>query len=406
MTVSIDYASRQRAAIAACKELGLDTVVVFAMGSCLGMNTAAQGYMSFLCGWDGIDSPSVLVLKDGRRPWLLVASHRMRMMASENVYDADIEWGDITRYATMIAATLTTDGDAGKGIGICGWDEMPAGLWTEIARVLQGRPRVEVGRTLAELRRVKDGAQLALHRKGADLCDRMFAGLAHMRVAGRFTCDIKAEMEMIARRQGVEYVGSWMTAGNNPDYSRYYPPENRQIARAGEYLLAGVMLVTDGAWSHAVRSFHVGPVDARKRRIQDAVVDFQRCVVESMVPGRDLADVVREAYSRLDAIHDVIGTKDMRMLRLGHGLGCSYTEPVVSDPFPRSFHALEHEAFRSHPVILEPGMLFEIHPIFLFGGGGAAVGDMVLIEEGGGRFLTSFDRSLRELPSGPAHATG
>ena len=230
----------------------------------------------------------------------------------------------------------------------------------------------------------------------------MFAGLEEIQVEGRFTHHIKAEMELVVRREGVEYVGSWMTAGDSPDYSRYHPPENRQVARPGEYLLAGVMLVMGGAWAHAVRSFHVGPFDARRRARQDALVDFQRHVVESMVPGRDLADVIKEAYGRLDTLYQGMGIKNVRMLRLGHGLGCSYTEPVVSDPFPRSFYKLEEEASRTRPVILEAGMVFEIHPMFLFEGGGVAVGDMVLVEDGGGRFLTDHPRGLRELPSGPS----
>lgn len=397
MTVAIDHAARRRAATAACGRLGVDTALVFAMGSCFGMNTAAQGYMSFLCGWDPIDSPTVLVLRGARRPWLLVASHRMKMMASQTVRDVDIEWADITQYAEKIAEILAKGGNPGPRIGVCGWDEMPAGIWKKIEGVLEGRERVEVASALADLRKVKEAPQLALHRKGAGICDRMFARLAEMRVAGRLTCDIKAEMELVARREGVEYVGAWMTAGNNPDYSRYYPQENRQVARAGEYLLGGVMLAVDGAWSHAVRSFHVGPFDERKRKIQDAVVEFQRCVVEAMVPGHDLADVIRDAYGRLDALYEVFGTKEVRMLRLGHGLGCSYTEPVVSDPFPRSFYTLEEEAGRMHSVMLEPGMIFEIHPMFMFAGGGAGVGDMVLVDQDGPRFLTAFPRVLHEL---------
>jgi Xaa-Pro aminopeptidase len=319
------------------------------------------------------------------------------MMASETLPGVDIEWADEAQFAASIAAALATGGEQGTRVGVCGWDEMPAGMWKEIEAVLAGRERVEVAPALAALRRVKDAAQLALHLRGAALCDRMFAGLAEMRVAGRFTHDIKAEMELVARRQGVEYVGSWMTAGDSPDYSRYHAPENRQVARAGEYLLGGVMLVMGGAWAHAVRSFHVGPFDARRRAIQDAVVDFQRGVVDSMVPGRDLTEVIGEAYGRLDALYQGIGIKDVRMLRLGHGLGCSYSEPGVSEPFPRSFHALEEEALRTHPVIIEPGMVFEIHPMFLFEGGGAAVGDMVLIEDRAARFLTSFPRALQAL---------
>lgn len=396
--VSIDYAARRKTAMAACEELGLDTVLVFALGSCPGFNTLAQGYMSFLSGWDAIDSPSVLVLGAARRPWLLVASHHKWMMASETVEDVDIEWADTAQFAAKIAAALARDDADGTPIGVCGWDEMPAGTWREIEAVLAGRERIDAAPALAALRRVKDAAQLDLHVKGAALCDRMFAGLAEMRVAGRVTHDIKAEMELIARRAGVEYVGSWMTAGDNPDYSRYHAPENQQVARAGEYLLSGVMLVMGGVWAHAVRSFHVGSFDGRRGAIQDAVVDYQRRVVDGMVPGRDLADVIGEAYGRLDDLYRGVGIVDVHMLRLGHGLGCSYSEPGVSEPFPRSFHALEDEAPPTDPVILEPGMVFEIHPIFMFEGGGAAVGDMVLIEDGGARFLTSFPRPLQALP--------
>ncbi|MDP6787039.1 MAG: M24 family metallopeptidase [Rhodospirillales bacterium] len=397
MTVSIDYAERRRVAMAACGELGVATVLVFAPGSSPGMNTQAQGYMSYLSGWDAIDSPSVLVLGKGRRPWLLVASRSKSMMASEMLTDIDIEWAGGADFAAKIGATVASGGEDGAPIGACGWDEMPAGIWRAIEAGLTGRRRIDVAPALAALRRVKDAAQIALHEKGAALCDRMFAGLADMAVAGRPTHDIKAEMELTARRQGVEYVGAWMTAGDNPDYPRYDPPENRQVARTGEYLLGGVMMVMGGVWAHAVRSFHVGPFDERRGEIQDAVVDFQRCVVDAMVPGRDLAQVIAEAYGRLDDLYRGVDIEDVRMLRLGHGLGCSYSEPGVSEPFPLSFHGLEDVAPGTEAVILEPGMVFEIHPMFLFKGGGAAVGDMVLIEDGGARFLTAFPRALQAL---------
>ena len=397
MTVSIDYTARRKAAMAACRELGLETILIFAPGSSPGMNTQAQGYMSYLAGWDAIDTPSVLVLRAGLRPWLLVASHHKWMMASETLEGVDIAWGTGAQFAAEIATTLAPGGEDGAPIGICGWDEMPARVWREIETVLADRQPIDVAPSLAALRRVKDAAQIALHEKGAALCDRMFAGLAEMHVAGRLTHDIKAEMELVARREGVEYVGAWMTAGDSPDYSRYYAPENHQVARAGEYLLGGVMLVMDGVWAHAVRSFHVGPFDGRRGEIQDAVVDFQRRVVDAMVPGRDLAHVIAEAYGRLDDLYRGVGMKDVRMLRLGHGLGCSYSEPGVSEPFPPSFQGLEDVAPGTEAVILEPGMVFEIHPIFMFEGGGAAVGDMVLIEDEGARFLTAFPRSLRAL---------
>ena len=118
-----------------------------------------------------------------------------------------------------LAATLAA-GRRGRDANrrLLGWDEMPAGVWKAIEAELAGREQVEVAPALAALRRVKDAAQLALHRnRELQLCDRMFAGPAEeIQVEGRFTHHIKAEMELVVRREGVEYVGSWMTGGRQP----------------------------------------------------------------------------------------------------------------------------------------------------------------------------------------------
>jgi hypothetical protein len=42
-------------------------------------------------------------------------------------------------------------------------------------------------------------------------------------------------------------------------------------------------------------------------------------------------------------------------------------------------------------------MIFEVHPLFFYSDGAAAVGDMVVIDSGGPRFMTQYPRSIIEF---------
>ena len=387
---SIDYAERRTAALRICLERSLDALLVGAMGSGLGINTQAQGYMRFLTGWDSVDTPSLLLLRPDRRPLLLVASPHMQKMAAQALTDIEVELAAPERYGSHIAPAL-----AGvAALGLCGCDELPLRVWSGVAPVLPTKQEPGAAALIAPLRLVKDAAQLERHRRGAAICDRMFARLGEIELVGRPSFAIKADLDHVAMAAGAETLRSWLTVGRSIDYPRYFPAENRQVAAVGDRLIFGMMLTVDGLWTHAVRSFHLGPATDAAHRIQDSVVTFQRETADAMRSGAELAQVARDAYARIEAVYDVIGTRDLRLLRLAHGLGYSYADPIVSDAFPRSFQASDVEA---RPVRLESDMVFELHPLLMFKGGGAGVGDTLLVGPEGGTFLTEFPRALREL---------
>lgn len=386
---SIDYAERRTAALRICRSYGLDALLVGAMGSGLGINTQAQGYMRFVAGWDSVDTPSLLLLRSDRRPLLLVASPHMQKMAVQALTDIDVALAAPGEYGSCLESAVT----GVAAIGLCGCDELPARVWAGVTAVLPGNSRDAAG-LIAPLRLIKDAAQLERHRRGAAICDRMFARLGEIELVGRPSFAIKADLDHVAMAAGAETLRSWLTVGRSIDYPRYFPAENRQVAAAGDRLIFGMMLTVDGLWTHAVRSFHLGPATDAAHCIQDAVVAFQRETADAMCVGADLAQVARDAYARVEAVYDVIGTRDVRLLRLAHGLGYSYADPIVSDAFPRSFQASDVEA---RSVRLESGMVFELHPLLMFEGGGAGVGDTLLVGPEGGTFLTAFPRALREL---------
>jgi Xaa-Pro aminopeptidase len=245
--------------------------------------------------------------------------------------------------------------------------------------------------------RRNSAAQLQMHREAARLCDEMFGLLSGLSVIGRFAYQIKADIEGFAKRQGAEFVQHWMSVGDPPDYPRYFHPENRQVVRRGDTIIYGMQIILDGVWGHAVRCYSVGPTRERHRKIQSAVLAFQREFIDLMQPGAEMSDVVRAGFRLREPVYEAIGSRKIDMLRLGHGIGYSYAEPGVSEIFPRSYYDVEQELTRSLPGRFQPGMIFEIHPLFFYSDGAAAVGDMVVIDHAGPAFMTQYPRCIIEF---------
>lgn len=392
-----NYIERQNALLSACGDLNLDALLICATGNCFGLNGTAQGHMTFLSGWDSYDSPSILVLRRGRKPWLLVSHYRMKMMALDNLSDIDVDWIDQTELGVRLGTELQAGGGSIKRVGLCGWEDMLAQPWQTVTDTLAGVEFAGIVDRVAALRAVKDAEQISAHRKVAAVCDEMFDKLAGSKVLGRYAYQIKADLEHHAKTRGCEFVQHWMTIGKSPDYPRYFKHENRQIPQAGDTILYGMMMTMDGIWGHAVRCYYVGEPDARRRSLQQSLVGFQREFVNQLRPGRDLADVVRKGLESTAGLIEEIGDPKTHMLRLGHGIGCSYAEPGLTEPFPRSYYKPEEERERARSVMLRSGMLFEIHPMFLFEGGAVGTGDMVLVDEVGPQFLTQYPRDLCAL---------
>jgi Xaa-Pro aminopeptidase len=159
-----------------------------------------------------------------------------------------------------------------------------------------------------------------------------------------------------------------------------------------------MQILLDGVWGHAVRCFSVGPATERQQHLQTLVVEFQRQFVALMRPGVPMKDAVRAGFEKTGPVYAAIGSRDdVALLRLGHGMGYSYGEPGTSDAFPRSYYDLEQELARPVPGSFEAGMVFQIHPQFFYPDGVAGVGDMVVIEADGARFMTQYPRSITAL---------
>jgi Xaa-Pro aminopeptidase len=153
------------------------------------------------------------------------------------------------------------------------------------------------------------------------------------------------------------------------------PPNSLALVHCNSYV--------DGFWTDITRTFTLGAVDEKKRRMYEAVLEARAAALSAIRPHVRAAEVDRAAREVMRAR----GFGREFKHGLGHGVG---------------FAAINHNAMpRVHPAsddILETGMIFNIEPaIYIENYGGMRHCDMVVVTESGAELLTPFQARIDEL---------
>jgi Xaa-Pro dipeptidase len=372
---------------------GLGALVMFAHGSALGPSTRSHGHMRFLFDWDGHHSPSIIVLARGRAPVLITPNLFLSYLAQRHHWIADVRFVPLAQFPLAVAVALAEAGVRDGRVALAGREEMPAALWESMAVGLPAVEWTDFTARLDALRVIKDAHQLALHQRGARICDAMFERLARELRTPRPAFQYQADMEHEARYAGAEYVLTWLTIGPVADYSRYFREECQRIPQEGDQVLAGVTLLFEGHWAHAIRMGSRGEPTVAQRKVYAVALEMQEAMLAGLTPGADLHRVQPAAEAVLRAHYPDADRRPVFRFRHGHGLGHSYEDPVASRPFRQIYESAT--AVPDAPMPVRPGMLFELHPnLFVPDEAGACIGDMVVIEETGPRLMLAFPRTL------------
>ncbi|MGF3027726.1 M24 family metallopeptidase [Methylobacterium aquaticum] len=358
---------------------GLASLVVFGRGHALGTATRSHGSLRFLADWDGDNADSALVVRSDDRPSLVVSNVFAAMRARESHRFAEVCFGQGEAFARHV---LELAGGADGPIALAGRDEMPLLVWERLAAA-GADAWLSVEHELARRRTIKDQTAIAYYREAARICDALFARVGAALRTGRPVYAVQAELEALARGMGCEFCQTWLTVAPVPDRCRYLVSENGRIPTEGDQFLLGIMLLLHGHWGHAIRTGALGtPTPAAERAFAE-VQDMHAAMLERLRPGRDLREV--------GAAGRAPGGRDVFQFRSGHALGHSYEDPIGTAEFPQPYDPGPQVPMR----VIEPGMLFELHPnLFLRDAGAAAIGDMVLVTERGPELLTTFPRAI------------
>lgn len=373
---------------------GLAGLVVYATGSALGPSSRTHGYMRYLCDWDSHHAPSLLILKFGGKATLLVPNIFMVFLAEQYHWIEDVRFVKVPDLAQIAASVLAAEDLSRAPLGIVGRNEMPAPVWEALAERLPAVEWRDATPALDRLRLTKDAAQMAMHQRAAEICDEMFATLAREIHTPKPAYHLQADMERTARYAGCEYCMTWLTAMPKADYSRFFKEECQRVPQRGDQVFAGIYLIYEGHWGHAIRGGTLGPANDAQRRVYGVAREMENAMLERLAPGSDLHDVQAAAERVLLRHYPGEAAANIFRFRHGHALGLSYEDPVASLAFPQLYDDPPSER---RALEVTPGMLFEFHPnLFVPDVAGGVVGDMVAVTQSGPRMLTAYPRELIE----------
>ena len=380
-------------------EQGLKSLVVYATGSSLGTASHTQGYLRFLCDWDSRNASSVLVLRPGEEPILLVSNIAFQLFARETMWFGDIRTVPQGKLGHEIAAILRPLVSENAKIGYIGHAETPAPVYEALLQGLAGVTWVQANRIIDELRIVKDSLEVTLHRRAAEICDAMFQTFTREVRKGKKAYQLQADVEHTAGYEGCEHASTFLTVGPAVDRSRRFKRECSRVPQPGDQILLAVFLMHEGHWGHTIRTGTMGNPNQAQQRAFDIALEMEEAALERVKPGLNLDGVWKASARALKKHYPNVRDLNWFWLRTGHGIGLDYSDPILTEVFRYPYEFGEDGDVEDNPempsIRIEPGMLLELHPnVFIPDEAAGVIGDMVLVTESGYEILNQFPREL------------
>jgi Xaa-Pro aminopeptidase len=246
--------------------------------------------------------------------------------------------------------------------------------WAALAEAAPGVELHAIDDELVPLRIRKTPEEIEAIAAACALTDACFMHLVGYVRPGMTEQEVAWEIESYFRSHGAEGLAfdSLVLAGPRAAMPHGRPSDAR--VEPGNVLLIDFGCVVDGYRSDMTRTLFVGDVPDAIRQHHDAVREAQALAIDSIRPGIEgpaLDGIARERIER-DGVEPY-----------GHGLGHGIGMETHERPWVR----------RNRPEVLEQGMVFSVEPgIYLPGVTGIRIEDIVVLEEGGARLLTSSPR--------------
>ena len=255
--------------------------------------------------------------------------------------------------------------------------------WAETAlayrRLLPENELVLASALIAPLRMIKEPAALELMRRAGQICEAAFEhALARLKL-GVTAWEVECEVDYQMRRMGAEFSSfptniTFLNPLKDPE-RRLGKPERR--LEPGDAVAFDFGCVYQGCVADFGRTAFAGDLPDEMLRIHALVSQAQEEGIKALLPGRSAGDVDR--FARQVIAEGGYGPAFRH--RLGHGIGVSVHEP----PFLDGVDATP----------LQENMTFTVEPsIYVQGGYGCRVEDVVLVTAQGGVPLYGADRRL------------
>ncbi len=237
---------------------------------------------------------------------------------------------------------------------------------------------------IAELRSVKDEAELIRIQTAADIVDTVLEENQDRFVAGMSERELARILDDGMRNAGAEGPAYDTIVASGPNAALPHWCAGARRLTDGDLVVVDAGASVEGYRSDMTRTFVVGSPDDRALEIHDIVTRAQAQGVAAVRAGVEAGEVDR-------VCRDFIareGYGDAFVHGTGHGVGLDIHElPAVR---------------RGNTAILSPGQVITVEPgIYLSGYGGVRVEDTVVVTNNGCRPLTKYPKELECLSSQP-----
>jgi Xaa-Pro aminopeptidase len=237
-----------------------------------------------------------------------------------------------------------------------------------------------VSGVVEELRAVKSPAEIAAIKRSVKLNSAALdQALRHYKPGAR-EIDLAAEIEYRMRRLGAEGPAfETIVASGERTALPHARPTEAPIG-SNQLLLVDMGAAVAGYASDMTRTFAVGKLNAKGRRMYRAVLESQLAAIDAVRPGVSCASVDRAARRVLRGY----GLEKLFIHSTGHGLGLEIHER------PRVGRKEATRLVAGMAVTIEPGVYEE-------GVGGVRIEDTIVVTEGGCEVLTPTSKELAVL---------
>lgn len=227
-------------------------------------------------------------------------------------------------------------------------------------------------------RQIKTSREVSAIRKAIGITEDV---LARLRIKPGITeSELSKKIESQIRLSfGAEPAFPAITAfGSNSSMPHAFPGR-RKLAN-NQIVLIDFGTKINGYSSDLTRTFRVGRITKKFRKIYNIVLDAQRLAIEGIKPGRPICEI--DCLARNYIKKNGFGRYFVHAL--GHGIGLQVHE------LPR-INSRNKEK-------LEEGMIFSVEPgIYIPGWGGVRIEDLVVVTKNGCEALTTSPKKLDDM---------
>jgi Xaa-Pro aminopeptidase len=230
---------------------------------------------------------------------------------------------------------------------------------------------------VGRLRRSKDAGERRAIEAAARLADEVYESVLEGGLAGRREREVARAAEARIRELGAEPAFPVIVAAGPNGALPHAQPLERAIG-PGELVIFDMGAIVDGYCSDCTRTFASGPIDGEAAEVYELVRSAQSAALEAIragLSGPEADSAAREPIAEA-------GHGERFGHGLGHGVGLEVHEP------PRLAQRSEDVLVEGDVVTVEPG-------VYVPGRFGVRIEDLVVVEAGGNRNLSSLPKELR-----------